>query len=128
VSRWEQGESEPRGAGQKQAIREISKSASKETAAMIAAGIGAALLPFPLPFGPIAAVELFRMIGKVRGQLAEAVVEPHLRTVASALDVSWERFRSALAPALSSIAGSGTTLAQLVEMLSGPERSGTQKE
>ena len=95
---------------------------------MIAAGIGAALLPFPLPFGPIAAVELFRMIGKVRGQLAEAVVEPHLRTVASALDVSWERFRSALAPALSSIAGSGTTLAQLVEMLSGPERSGTQKE
>lgn len=120
VSRWEQGESAPRSAGQKQAIREIAQSASKRTASIVALSIGGAVLPLaalPLIAGPLAIGQMLRRRDRGARALYATRVQDSLRVVADDLGVQRERLRKSLASALSAIHESGITLAQIVEQL-----------
>lgn len=133
VSRWEQGESIPRGAA-KQAILSASsgetlRQLAGHLAPSVAAGLGAAAVGVVVG-GPLGAA-LGYLGGAVgasllarRGKSLE--VEAAFRDAADNLGLTWSRFRNEVGPALLTAKESGATLHDLVTLFEsdGPKPGG----
>lgn len=118
VARWESGASEPKGAAQKERLAEA-VSPSSVAGAAVSAALGFLGQPAGIAAAALGAATAGYLFTRGRPDPERLkVVSMLLRGAADELDVTWERFREALGPAMRQASSMQITIDELVSLLS----------